>query len=104
VTAESITGERRAANYLSVGQIYPLDKPLLREPLRLSKVVQNAVIGADNSFTGGAIGAITLVAIDTALNQLIARNRWARTPSGLRPGSRRDRAPSARARQRRGVT
>ena len=23
----------RAANYLSVGQIYPLDNPLLREPL-----------------------------------------------------------------------
>jgi hypothetical protein len=93
VTAESIPGERRAANYLSVGHIYPLDKPLLREPLCLSNVVQNAVIGA-----------ITLVAIDTALNQLIARNRWARASSGLRPGSRRDRAPSARARQRQGVT
>jgi len=26
----------RAANYLSVGQIYLLDNPLLREPLRLS--------------------------------------------------------------------
>jgi xylulose-5-phosphate/fructose-6-phosphate phosphoketolase len=25
----------RAANYLSVGQIYLLDNPLLREPLRL---------------------------------------------------------------------
>ena len=28
----------RAANYLSVGQIYLLDNPLLREPLRLQHV------------------------------------------------------------------
>src|SRR5918995_7137640 len=28
----------RAANYLSVGQIYRLDNPLLREPLRLEHV------------------------------------------------------------------
>jgi XFP-like protein len=28
----------RAANYLSVGQIYLLDNPLLREPLRLEQV------------------------------------------------------------------
>jgi phosphoketolase len=28
----------RAANYLSVGQIYLLDNPLLREPLRLDHI------------------------------------------------------------------
>ena len=28
----------RAANYLSVGQIYLLDNPLLREPLRLEHI------------------------------------------------------------------
>jgi len=28
----------RAANYLSVGQIYLLDNPLLREPLRIEHV------------------------------------------------------------------
>jgi xylulose-5-phosphate/fructose-6-phosphate phosphoketolase len=28
----------RAANYLSVGQIYLLDNPLLREPLRVEHV------------------------------------------------------------------
>jgi len=28
----------RAANYLSVGQIYLLDNPLLRQPLRLEHV------------------------------------------------------------------
>jgi XFP N-terminal domain len=30
----------RAANYLSVGQIYLLDNPLLREPLRLEHIKQ----------------------------------------------------------------
>jgi xylulose-5-phosphate/fructose-6-phosphate phosphoketolase len=33
-----IHGYWRAANYLSVGQIYLLDNPLLREPLRLEHV------------------------------------------------------------------
>ncbi len=28
----------RAANYLSVGQIYLLDNPLLREPLKIASV------------------------------------------------------------------
>lgn len=38
----------------------------------LSNVVQNAIIGADNSLLGGAVGAVTLVAVNTALNRLIA--------------------------------
>lgn len=29
----------RAANYLSVGQIYLLDNPLLREPLKLERKI-----------------------------------------------------------------
>ena len=33
-----IHGYWRAANYLSVGQIYLLDNPLLREPLRIEQV------------------------------------------------------------------
>jgi uncharacterized membrane protein YcaP (DUF421 family) len=37
----------------------------------LSNVVQNAVIGNDNSLTGGAIGAVTLVAINAAVDRLI---------------------------------
>src|SRR5215207_6545161 len=45
-TAQPLTSEAleridaywRAANYLSVGQIYLLDNPLLREPLRLEHV------------------------------------------------------------------
>ena len=29
---------RRVSNYLSVGQIYPLDNPLLKEPLKREHV------------------------------------------------------------------
>jgi uncharacterized membrane protein YcaP (DUF421 family) len=42
--------------------------------LLLSNVVQNAIIGPDNSFVGGAIGAVTLIVI----NELVARWEWAR--------------------------
>lgn len=46
----------------------------------LSNVVQNAVIGNDNSFSGGAIGAATLVAVNAAVNRLVASSarvaRW----------------------------
>jgi uncharacterized membrane protein YcaP (DUF421 family) len=37
----------------------------------LSNVVQNAVIGNDNSVTGGIIGAVTLVAVNSAVDRLI---------------------------------
>jgi uncharacterized membrane protein YcaP (DUF421 family) len=43
----------------------------------LSNVVQNAVIGNDNSLIGGLIGAVTLVGINTALNRLIVINATA---------------------------
>src|SRR5664279_1433411 len=43
----------------------------------LSNVVQNAVIGNDQSLLGGVIGAITLVAVNTAVNRLIAVNATA---------------------------
>lgn len=37
----------------------------------LSNVVQNAIIGSDNSLTGGVIGAVTLVAVNALLNRWI---------------------------------
>ena len=40
----------------------------------LSNVVQNAVIGNDTSFSGGAIGAVTLVALNAGINRLTARS------------------------------
>lgn len=35
----------------------------------LSNIVQNAIIGADNSFTGGAIGAVTLVTVNAGVTR-----------------------------------
>ena len=43
----------------------------------LSNVVQNAVIGNDTSLTGGAVGAVTLVAVNAAVNRLIASSATA---------------------------
>ncbi|WP_395107307.1 DUF421 domain-containing protein [Actinomadura sp. SCN-SB] len=40
----------------------------------LSNVVQNAVIGPDDSLTGGLIGAVTLVAVSSLLDAVIARS------------------------------
>jgi uncharacterized membrane protein YcaP (DUF421 family) len=37
----------------------------------LSNVVQNAVIGPDNSVLGGIIGAVTLVGVNAAVNRLL---------------------------------
>lgn len=37
----------------------------------LSNVVQNAVIGNDDSLLGGVVGAVALVAVNTAINRLI---------------------------------
>ena len=36
----------RAANYLSVGQIYLLDNPLLKDPLRLAHI-KSRLLGQD---------------------------------------------------------
>lgn len=40
----------------------------------LSNVVQNAVIGNDNSLLGGTIGAITLVGVNYAVNRWLSRS------------------------------
>ena len=49
----------------------------------LSNVVQNAIIGSDSSLSGGMIGAVTLVAVNAALNRLItASDRAARILEG----------------------
>ncbi|MDH2413284.1 YetF domain-containing protein [Nocardioides sp. CER19] len=51
--------------------------------LLLSNVVQNAIIGPDNSLLGGAIGAVVLVAADGAVVRLIRRSdRLARLMEG----------------------
>jgi uncharacterized membrane protein YcaP (DUF421 family) len=42
--------------------------------LLLSNVVQNAIIGPDNSLLGGAVGAVTLIVV----NEMVARWEWRR--------------------------
>ena len=42
--------------------------------LLLSNVVQNAIIGNDNSLTGGLIGAVVLVAVNAVIVRLVARS------------------------------
>ncbi len=51
-----------------LAQLNPFDLVLL---LMLSNTVQNAIIGDDNSFTGGAIGAASLLAANFCLNRLL---------------------------------
>ncbi|MGW3071751.1 MULTISPECIES: DUF421 domain-containing protein [unclassified Kitasatospora] len=43
----------------------------------LSNVVQNAIIGNDNSLLGGAIGAVTLVAVNAVVTRWLARDQRA---------------------------
>ena len=43
--------------------------------LMISNVVQNAMIGDDNSVLGAAAGAITLVLLSAVFNRMTARNR-----------------------------
>ncbi|MGW1884932.1 DUF421 domain-containing protein [Streptomyces sp. NPDC001970] len=43
----------------------------------LSNVVQNAIIGPDNSVLGGVVGAVTLVTVNAALNRLLATSERA---------------------------
>lgn len=38
----------------------------------LSNIVQNAIIGNDNSLTGGVIGAVTLIVVNDVINRLNA--------------------------------
>src|SRR5687768_5755408 len=57
----------RLAGKRELAQLNPFDLVLL---LTISNTVQNAIIGEDNSLTGGMIGAATLL----ALNRLVA---WA---------------------------
>jgi uncharacterized membrane protein YcaP (DUF421 family) len=45
--------------------------------LLLSNVVQNAVIGPDNSLTGGLLGAVVLVVFNAALERIATANKRA---------------------------
>ena len=57
----------RLAGKRELAQMNPLDLIVL---LTLSNTVQNAIIGEDNSITGGLIGAATLLAVNYMLVRL----------------------------------
>jgi uncharacterized membrane protein YcaP (DUF421 family) len=55
-----------------LAQLNPFDLVVL---LSLSNTVQNAIIGDDNSVTGGMIGAFTLLAVNYAVVRFVFRHR-----------------------------
>src|SRR4029450_6532298 len=57
----------------TVAQLNAFDLVVL---LLLSNVVQNAIIGPDNSLLGGAIGVMTLLLLNAAVVWIVRRNRW----------------------------
>ena len=61
----------RLAGKRGLANLNTLDLTVL---LLLSNVVQNAIIGPDNSLLGGIIGAMVLVALNAALNHGMARS------------------------------
>ena len=63
-----------------LAQLNPLDLVVL---LSLSNTVQNAIIGDDNSFTGGAIGAFSLLSANYLVSRLLyQRKKWERVLVG----------------------
>jgi uncharacterized membrane protein YcaP (DUF421 family) len=69
LAAFRFTGKRQ------VGQLTPFDLVVL---LIISNVVQNAVIGNDNSLTGGLIGAVTILALNYVVVELTWRSKRVR--------------------------
>lgn len=62
----------RLAGKRELAQLNPFDFIVL---LTLSNTVQNAIIGEDNSITGGVIGAATLLGMNYLVVQLLFRHR-----------------------------
>ena len=62
----------RLAGKRELAQLNPFDLVVL---LSLSNTVQNAIIGEDNSITGGLIGAATLLAVNYLVVRFLFRHR-----------------------------
>lgn len=70
----------RVAGKRDLAQLNSFDLVVL---LLLSNVVQNAVIGPDNSLTGGLLGAVVLVAVNSVVVRLSHRSqRFSRIVEG----------------------
>ena len=61
----------RLAGKRELAQLNPFDLVVL---LTLSNTVQNAIIGDDNTVTGGVIGATTLLVVNYALVRFVSRH------------------------------
>ena len=61
----------RLAGKRELAQLNPFDLVVL---LTLSNTVQNAIIGNDNSVTGGVIGATTLLLVNYVLVRFVSRH------------------------------
>src|SRR3954462_6518159 len=61
----------RLAGKRELAQLNPFDLVVL---LTLSNTVQNAIIGNDNSVTGGVIGAATLLTVNYFLVRFVSRH------------------------------
>jgi uncharacterized membrane protein YcaP (DUF421 family) len=61
----------RLAGKRGLANLNTLDLTVL---LLLSNVVQNAIIGNDESLLGGIVGAVTLILVNTALNHGLTRS------------------------------
>src|SRR4030088_1129669 len=62
----------RLAGKRELAQLNPFDLVVL---LTLSNTVQNAIIGEDNSVTGGLIGAAALLAVNYLVVRFLFRHR-----------------------------
>src|SRR5438105_14520966 len=62
----------RLAGKRELAQLNPFDLVVL---LTLSNTVQNAIIGEDNSVTGGMIGALTLLVTNYIVVRFLFRHR-----------------------------
>ena len=70
----------RVAGKHQLAQLNPLDLIVL---LTLSNTLQNAIIGADNSVSGGLIGAATLLLMNyLVVRFLFSHERWDRVVEG----------------------
>lgn len=67
----------RIAGKRELAQLNPFDLVVL---LTISNTVQNAIIGNDNSLTGGVVGAVTLLLVNAGVVHLVHRspqiNAW----------------------------
>lgn len=85
-----------------LAQLNPFDLVVL---LSLSNTVQNAIIGDDNSVTGGVIGAFSLLAINWIVVHLLFRSRkLTRLLEGRATILVRNGQPDARALERESMT